>query len=264
MNYTENYELPLIEGTDVIDYAPYNESMNKVDTALNDMGDDVQEAKDDVAEMGDTLNQKVQEVNEALEQTESDVNEALQQTESNVNTSLQQTTDELTGMVNSKLSRISKFVIAKTYEIPEDTYYYGSESGILVAPLTSLTPKLSRVDEIATGQMSNNSFPTVPTVSASSRPVCKIDFDIEVEPTSLSESYNGACNTTLQLFYNSGAGGVLVDEIEINTSRRTPIHYSNLVTSSANGKFFFRLNSNYAHKVVGLMKLTVEDIGMDV
>ena len=88
MNYTENYELPLIEGTDVIDYAPYNESMNKVDTALNDMGDNVEQVNDNMATLTDRFNEQVSEIHTALQQTESDVNAALEQTTEDINASV--------------------------------------------------------------------------------------------------------------------------------------------------------------------------------
>ena len=53
MTHTEKYELPIIEGTDVIDYEPFNEAMGKIEGAISDNETLVQEAVDDVAEMGD-------------------------------------------------------------------------------------------------------------------------------------------------------------------------------------------------------------------
>ena len=80
MTHTEKYELPIIEGTDVIDYEPFNEGMEKIEEVLENNENLVQEAVDDVAEMGDTLNQKVAEVNQALEQSESNVETSLEET----------------------------------------------------------------------------------------------------------------------------------------------------------------------------------------
>lgn len=254
MNYTENYELPLIEGTDVIDYAPYNESMGKIDEALNTMGDNVQEAVDDVAQMGDTLNQKVQEVNEALEQTESDVNQ-----------SLQETTDAINESVDNKLSKISMFTLARRYEIPEDTYIFGGDSGLLILPITSLTPNLNRVAE-GISQPSNNTFYISPSVMGSS-PVSKIDLEFEVEPTGDSEGMefdiNKYVRVELRQFSVSQGAYTTVKDWYINTSVRTPINFTYIATASANSGFTVRVSSPYQMKMVGQMQLTVENIGMN-
>ena len=37
MTHTEKYELPIIEGTDVIDYEPFNEAMLKIEAILEDL-----------------------------------------------------------------------------------------------------------------------------------------------------------------------------------------------------------------------------------
>lgn len=249
MTYTENYELPLIEGTDVIDYAPYNESMGKIDEALNTMGDNVQEAKDDVAEMGDTLTQKMGEVDQAL-----------QDTVDNVNASLEQTTEDLNAEVDSKLNRISKFILARQYEIPTETYLYGSESGALVFPITSVTPTISRVADVQTPQ--NNRFYGL-YAGQTGTPVVKVDFSCTVEPTTSNESYVGDCNTILELVkYRSGQSSVIASEVITNTSVKTTISLSALITSSGGDTFGFVLRSNYSHQVLGNASFTLEDIGM--
>lgn len=250
MTYTENYELPLIEGTDVIDYAPYNESMGKIDEALNTMGDNVQEAKDDVAEMGDTLTQKMGEVDQAL-----------QDTVDNVNASLEQTTQDLNDEVDSKLGRISKFVLARYYEVPDDTYLYGGESGYLILPITSVSPTLNRIEGVSAP--TNNRFKVVPTVSASGTPVSKIDIDFEVEQTGGDGTFDINKYTKIELMRNDGGGGNVVAEQYINTSVRTPIHFTYLATGSGITEYLIRLSSPYSCKLLGNMAFTIENIGMN-
>lgn len=254
MTHTEKYELPLIEGTDVIDYAPFNEGMNKIENALDESDTRVQEAIDDVAEMGDTLNQKVQEVNQALEQTESDVNQ-----------SLQETTDAINESVNNKLSKISMFTLARRYDIPEDTYIFGGDSGLLILPITSLTPNLNRVAE-GISQPSNNTFYISPSVVGAS-PVSKIDLEFEVEPTGDSEGMefdiNKYVRVELRQFSVSQGTYITVKDWYINTSVRTPISFSYLATASTNSGFTFRVSSPYQMKLIGQMQLTVENIGMN-
>ena len=247
MNYTEKYELPLIEGTDVIDYAPFNEGMQKIENAIEHNETLVQEAVDDVAEMGDTLNQKVEEVNEALEQTESDVN-----------ASLEQTTDSLTEMVNERLNSISTFFIARRYIVPSDTYYFGDENGSLILPITSISPTIKRgVD------LTNNRF-YVPYASQFSTPVSKVDLDIVVEPTGGEGVYNGANNVRIELVrYNPGTGSDVVCEHTINASVKTPIHFSTLLIASGGTTFAFRLSCGYTQKLTDYITLTVENIGMN-
>ena len=250
MTHTENYELPLIEGTDVIDYEPFNEGMGKIDEALNTMDDKVQEAVDDVAQMGDTLTQKMEEVDQALQDTVDDVN-----------ASLEQTTQDLNDEVDSKLNRISKFVLARQYTIPEETYLFGSQSGTLVFPLTSVTPSISRIADV---NAPNSDRFYVPYASSSGTPVSKIDFDLEVEPTGGDGTYNGACNTELELVkHHSGLPSETIASIKINSSVRTPIHLSALVTASTGTTFSFLLKSGYTHQLVGNASLTVENIGIN-
>lgn len=252
MTYTENYELPLIEGTDIIDYEPYNESMGKIDEALNSMDDNVQEAKDDVDQMGDTLDQKMLEINQALEQTEGNVNQALEQT-----------TEDLTNMVNNNLSRISKFNVVRSYDVPTETYLYGSESGTLLFPITSLTPSISRVDTSAVGTPQNNRFYCALS-SQYAIPVTKIDFTCTVEPTAINETYNGECNTRVQIIrYRAGQSSVTIGECYVNTSNKTTINITCLTTSSGGDSFGIAFISNYSHQVVGKATLTTENVGMN-
>ena len=247
MTHTEKYELPLIEGTDVIDYAPFNEGMEKIEDAIEHNETLVQEAVDDVAQMGDTLDQKMLEVNQALEQTEQDVN-----------ASLEQTTEDLTNMVNQSLDRISKFTIARKYDVPDETYYFGSQSGNLRVPISSVTPTIQRGTTLT-----DNRF-TVDYASQSGTPVSKVDLDITVETTGGDGLFNGACNTKIQLYKtHTATGSVLVDEQIVNTSVKTSIHFSSLVTASGGTSFYFVVSSGYTHKLVDTMKLTVENIGMN-
>lgn len=250
MTHTEKYELPIIEGTDVIDYAPFNEGMEKIEDAIEHNETLVQEAVDDVAQMGDTLDQKMLEVNQALEQTEQDVN-----------TSLEQTTENLTNMVNSSLNRISKFNVVREYDVPTETYLYGSDSGTLYFPITSLTPTLSRVADIQTP--TNNRFYCL-YGGATGVPVTKIDFTCTVEPTAINETYNGECNTKVEIVkYRSGQSSVVMGECYVNTSNKTTINISCLTTASGGDSFGIIFNSNYSHQVVGKAMLTTENIGIN-
>ena len=250
MTHTEKYELPIIEGTDVIDYAPFNEGMEKIEDAIEHNETLVQEAVDDVAEMGDTLNQKVQEVNQALEQTEQDVN-----------ASLEQTTTDLNNEVDSKLNRISKFVLARQYTIPGETYLFGSESGTINFPLTEVTPSISRIADVTTP--SNNRF-YIPMASQAANPVSKIDFECTVEPTAINETYNGACNTRIEVLKDRpGLGSEVVASAYVNTSVKTTIKLSGLATSSGGTAFRVTLASDYSHQIVGAASLTVENIGIN-
>ena len=247
MTHTEKYELPIIEGTDVIDYEPFNEGMEKIEEVLENNENLVQEAVDDVAEMGDTLNQKVQEVNQALEQTETDVE-----------TSLEETTQNLTNMVNQSLSKISEFTIARLYSVPSETYYFGSQSGNLRLPISSVTPTIQRGSTLT-----DNRF-TVDYASQTGTPVSKVDLDIIVEPTGGGGEFNGMCNTTIELWkHHSATGSVKVDELTVNTSVKTPIRFTSLVTASGGTTFYFILTSGYTHQLLDTMKLTVENIGMN-
>ena len=45
MTKTENLELNIIEGTDVPAYAPYNENMNKLDSNIKRINDDITSLK---------------------------------------------------------------------------------------------------------------------------------------------------------------------------------------------------------------------------
>ena len=253
MTHTEKYELPIIEGTDVIDYEPFNEGMEKIEEVLENNENLVQEAVDDVAEMGDTLDQKVQEINQALEQTETNVNQALEQT-----------TDEINESVNNKLSKISMFTLARLYDVPEDTYIFGGDSGMLILPITSLTPSLSRIAENITPP-TNNRFYITPTTSAASSPVSKIDVSFEVQPTGDTEGMEFDINKYIkvELLYNKQSGSEVVKEWYKNTSVRTPIDFSYLATSSASYSYFIRISSPFQLKLIGQMQLTVENIGMN-
>lgn len=251
MTHTEKYELPIIEGTDVIDYGPFNEGMEKIENALDESDTKVQEAIDDVAEMGDTLNQKVQEVNEALEQTEE-----------NVNTSLEQTTESINESVNSKLDRISKFNVVRSYDVPTETYLYGSDSGTLYFPITSLTPTISRIADVQIP--TNNRFYCAYTTPTGA-PLTKVDFTCTVEPTAINESYNGDCNTKVEIIkYRAGAQpSVVIGESYINTSNKTTINITCLTTASGGDTFGIIFNSNYSHQVVGKATLTTENVGIN-
>ena len=247
MTHTEKYVLPIIEGTDVIDYEPFNEGMEKIEEVLENNENLVQEAVDDVAEMGDTLNQKVQEVNQALEQTETNVNQALEQT-----------TDEINESVNNKLGKISMFTLARLYSVPSETYYFGSQSGNLRLPISSVTPTIQRGSTLT-----DNRF-TVDYASQTGTPVSKVDLDIIVEPTGGGGEFNGMCNTTIELWkHHSATGSVKVDELTVNTSVKTPIRFTSLVTASGGTSFYFVLISGYTHQLLDTMKLTVENIGMN-
>ena len=249
MTHTEKYELPIIEGTDVIDYEPFNEGMEKIEEVLENNENLVQEAVDDVAQMGDTLNEKVAEVNQALEQTES-----------NVNASLEQTTESINASVNSKLDRISKFNVVRSYDVPSETYLYGSESGTLYFPITSLTPTISRVADVGTPQ--NNRFYCL-YGGATGVPVTKINFSCTVEPTATNETYNGDCNTKVEIVkYRTGQSSVVMGECYVNTSNKTTINITCLTTASGGDSFGIIFNSNYSHQVVGKATLTTEDVGL--
>ena len=249
MTHTEKYELPIIEGTDVIDYEPFNEGMEKIEEVLENNENLVQEAVDDVAEMGDTLNQKVQEVNQALEQTEE-----------NVNASLEQTTESINASVNSKLDRISKFNVVRSYDVPSETYLYGSESGTLYFPITSLTPSLSRVADVQTP--TNNRFYCA-YASQTGTPITKIDFTCTVEPTAINESYNGDCNTKVEIVKYGVGDSVTIGESYINTSNKTTVNITCLTTASGGNNFGIIFNSNYSHQVVGKATLTTENVGIN-
>lgn len=247
MTHTEKYELPIIEGTDVIDYEPFNEGMGKIEEVLENNENLVQEAVDDVAEMGDTLDQKMQEVNQALEQTETDVNSALEQTTESINES-----------VNTKLGKISEFVLAKRYSVPDETYYFGSQSGNLRVPISSVSPIINRG-----ATLTDNRF-TIPAGTQSGIPVSKIDLDITVEPTGGGGEFNGNCNTTLELWrYRQNQDNELIASEVVNTSVKTSIHLSGLATMSGGEYLYFILSSGYTHKLVDTMNLTVENIGMN-
>ena len=250
MTHTEKYELPIIEGTDVIDYEPFNEGMEKIEEVLEASENAVQEAVDDVAEMGDTLNQKVQEVNQALEQTES-----------NVNTSLEQTTESINASVNSKLDRISKFNVVRSYDVPTETYLYGSESRTLYFPITSLTPTISRVADVQTP--TNNRFYCA-LGTQTGVPLTKVDFTCTVEPTAINESYNGDCNTKVEIIrYRTGQSSVVIGESYINTSNKTTVNITCLTTANGGDSFGIVFNSNYSHQVVGKATLTTENVGIN-
>ncbi len=246
MTHTEKYELPIIEGTDIIDYEPFNEAMEKIEDVLETSENAVQEAVDDVAEMGDTLNQKVQEVNQALEQTETNVNASLEQTTENINES-----------VNNKLGKISEFVLAKRYSVPDETYYFGSQSGNLRVPISSVSPIINRG-----ATLTDNRF-TIPIGSQSGIPVSKIDLDITVEPTGGGGEFNGMCNTTLELWRHRQNDNELIASEVVNTSVKTSLHLSALATMSGGEYLYFILSSGYTHKLVDTMNLTVENIGMN-
>ena len=253
MNYTEKYELPLIEGNDVIDYAPFNEGMEKIENALDESDTKVQEAVDDVAEMGDTLNEKVQEVNGALEQTENDVNQ-----------SLQETTDAINESVNNKLNKMSVFTLARRYDIPNDTYIFGGDSGTLILPITSLTPTLDRVASGVQAPSSNTFYIRAATTGGT--PVSKINIDFEVEPNAEGDNeFTINKYVRVELRQMQGGGNyVTVKDWYINCSVRTPIHFEYLGTASGVGYgFVVRLTSPIDMKLIGQMSLTVEDIGMN-
>ena len=85
MQETTNYELPIIEGTDIPNYAPFNEAMNKIDENVKriDDGLTVQTERVDsvVEEVETTLGETVTEINNTLQETkteiETEVDEAL-------------------------------------------------------------------------------------------------------------------------------------------------------------------------------------------
>lgn len=247
MTHTEKYELPIIEGTDVIDYEPFNEGMEKIEEVLENNENLVQEAVDDVAEMGDTLNEKVAEVNQALEQTETNVNQALEQT-----------TGDLTNMVNNKLNRMSTYYCVRNYAIPDDTYYFGSDSGNMLFPLGTLTPTVQRGATIL-----DNKF-SFPGANQSGTPVSVANFDFEVIPTASEGAFNGDCYVEVEFIkYRPGQTSVTLGKQRINTSVQTPIHATCLVTGNNGEHVGIILRSNYTHKLVGYATLTVENIGMN-
>lgn len=118
MQYTENYDLPIIEGTDIPNYAPFNEGMNKIDEALNDMGTDVTEA---VA----NTNQAVQEVRDEM----GDLSDA-------VTGELEQTKTDITNQVNDTLVDFPIYLLAGRLNTPAN-YQICGDTGNDVLPLSA-------------------------------------------------------------------------------------------------------------------------------
>lgn len=130
MKYTNNYDLPIIEGTDIPNYAPFNEGMNKIDEALHDLSTDVSEA--------------VAEVNAVRTQVEDDLRDA----KAEINESLEQTTEEINTSVASTLARAPKFVTAFRYNFNSDNYAFGGESGTLCFPVSANKELNKKADTI--------------------------------------------------------------------------------------------------------------------
>ena len=156
------------------------------------------------------------------------------------------------------IDRISKFTIARLYTVPSETYYFGSQSGNLRIPISSVTPTIQRGTTLT-----DNRF-TVDYASQSGVPVSKVDLDVIVEPTGNDGTFNNMIFTTIELWkHHSATGSEKIDEITVNTSVKTPIHFTSLVTASGGTSFYFIMTSGYTHQLLDTMKLTVENIGMN-
>jgi len=92
--YTENYELPIIEGTDVISRVPHNEGMTKIDTTLKKVADDTSTAVADVNQVKVNMEQEMSDFSQEMHST-------LDKTVTQINTT-----------VDNKLANVSEYLLA--------------------------------------------------------------------------------------------------------------------------------------------------------
>lgn len=235
MQYTENYELPIIEGTDVPNYAPYNECANKVDDALGDMATDVAES---VA--------SVNVIKTELEQEMNDFSEEMQQT-------LDTTVQEINTNVNDRLSATPRYKLALGMDYPRG-YRIGGQTGNDRIPISDFEFSKTYATVVNDdNSFSNQSVAPVPSVLA------KISLDICVS----NEEENGTIeidlvrhdptgNTTINSRVFSLVGG----NNNVHLETITNINFSN------SSKFYFVVSSNESKTLWGKNYLTVENIGL--
>lgn len=73
MRYTENYELVIIDGTDVISRVPHNESMEKIDEQLNILSEDTAQAVAECNTIKTQIEEDISGFNEHMEETEQEI-----------------------------------------------------------------------------------------------------------------------------------------------------------------------------------------------
>lgn len=117
MQYTENYDLVLIDGTDVISRVPHNESMTKIDRALGDMATDVSQAVTDV------------------QNTKTQIEEENAQFQEDMETTLDETVAAINESVNNALASAPYYQLVAQLNLPRNMQICG-ETGNNVFPLS--------------------------------------------------------------------------------------------------------------------------------
>lgn len=235
MQYTDNYELVIIDGTDAISRVPHNESMTKIDEALGDMATDVAES---VA--------SVNVIKTELEQEMSDFSTEMQQT-------LDDTVAQINTNVNERLAATPRYKLALGMDFPRG-YNIGGETQNNRIPISEFEFSKTYATVVNNdNSFSNQAVAPVPSVLA------KISLDICV--ANLEE--NGTIEIDLvrhdptgDVTLNSRVFSLIGGNNNVHFETITNINFSN------SSKFYFEVTSNERKTLYGKNYLTVENIGL--
>lgn len=255
MQYTENYELPLIEGSDVIDYAPFNEAMGKIDNDLKTKEDEITEVSDDFTELQDNVNQSVERMNQSLEQTTEQLNQTLSDS-----------IDEMQSYVQNNVSKKAEVILAQVFNIGYQEQSFGGESGVLRIPLNSLIKRKNYIDTTKVRITSNNTIEFMEPATSTNVPCYKATIRIPIISESADGTWNSQNNVMMrQRKVPSSGSSEVRDSIVKNMSQGEGyIELTTLITHGSNNETFeFDLLSDYTQYFnSGTGILIIEDTGM--
>lgn len=236
MQYTEHYELPIIEGIDVPNYAPYNECANKVDDALNDMSTDVAES---VASVNKVKTQLEQEMNDFSEKTQQTLDNTVQKINTNV---------------NDRLSATPRYQLALGMDFPRG-YNIGGETGNNLIPISDY--EFAKTWSMTVND--HNSFSNNETTQAPNT-LAKICLDICVE----NNEENGDIEISLVRKVPGGSDVIVNSRLFSLVGGRNTIHFETVTNMNYSmfETFRFEVTSNERKTLWGKNYLTVERIGL--
>ena len=227
--------------------------MEKIENALENNENLVQEAVDDVAEMNDTLNTKMSEVDDELANTIESVNNSLHDTTENINQT-----------VNERIGRMSTFVLAKKMQVEADTYNFGGENGVLIFPLNSLSAIDGLNYKTDVIGWDGNRIVWYQGGTATSRESFKLDFHCGVE--GMGESFNVGDEVNVKLVTFLGNATNVVQEINVPVQQNNfSIDLSSIfIMAAMTTRMYIVLNSASPKQLSGEDAfITIEKLGMD-
>ena len=124
MQYTENYDLPITQGNDVIDYATQNEGFNKIDVAMKSIADDTATAVAEVTQLKTDIEHEMDEFTQNIEQE------------------FEQTKEDISEEVNSALATAPKYLNLMCGTDTTENIDFGGQGGEKPFPFSTLNKSI--------------------------------------------------------------------------------------------------------------------------